>query len=269
MIDTALEAILRRDRHAVLIALLLLTALTWIYVLWLATHMAMPASAMPGMDRDIMAPQARPWAAPDLLFGFCMWAVMMAGMMLPSAAPVILLYARVGRQAETQARPFAATGWFAGGYLLAWTGFSLLAALLQALLTRATLLTPAMASANDVMGGLILIAAGLYQTTPLKDRCLANCRAPLSFIQRHGGFQRRALPSLGLGLRHGLYCIGCCWVLMLLLFVGGVMNLVWIASLAALVLLEKVMSDGRALSRAVGIGLFIGGLTLALEYWHA
>ena len=106
MIDTALEAILRRDRHAVLIALLLLTALTWIYVLWLATHMAMPASAMPGMDRDIMAPQARPWAAPDLLFGFCMWAVMMAGMMLPSSAPVILLYARVGRQAETQRAPF-------------------------------------------------------------------------------------------------------------------------------------------------------------------
>jgi predicted metal-binding membrane protein len=119
------------------------------------------------------------------------------------------------------------------------------------------------------MGGLILIAAGIYQATPLKDRCLANCRAPLSFIQRHGGFQRRALPSLALGLRHGVYCIGCCWALMLLLFVGGVMNLVWIASLAALVLLEKTMSDGRAISRAVGIGLFIGGLTLALDYWHA
>src|SRR6185312_9803254 len=159
--------------------------------------------------------------------------------------------------------------WFAAGYLLAWAGFSIFATLLQALLTRVTLLTPAMASANDVMGGLILIAAGIYQVTPLKDRCLSNCRAPLSFIQRHGGFQRRILPSLGLGLRHGLYCIGCCWVLMLILFVGGVMNLVWIASLAALVLLEKTMSDGRAISRAVGIGLFIGGLTLALDYWHA
>jgi predicted metal-binding membrane protein len=194
---------------------------------------------------------------------------MMAGMMLPSAAPVILLYARVGRQAAAQAKPFAATGWFAGGYLLAWASFSVFATLLQALLTRATLLTPAMASTNDVMGGLILIAAGIYQATPLKDRCLANCRAPLAFIQRHGGFQRRAWPSLGLGMRHGLYCIGCCWALMLLLFVGGVMNLVWIASLAALVLLEKTMSDGRAISRAVGIGLFIGGLTLALDYWHA
>jgi predicted metal-binding membrane protein len=274
MNDAVLEAILRRDRQAVLVALLLLTALTWAYVLWLTTHMAMPASSMsgmnmPGMDMGAMAPRVRPWAAADLLFGFCMWAVMMAGMMLPSAAPVILLYARVGRQAEAQAKPFAPTGWFAGGYLLAWSGFSLLATLLQALLTRVALLTPAMASANDIMGGLILIAAGIYQATPLKDRCLANCRAPLTFIQRHGGFQRRPLPSLALGLRHGLYCIGCCWALMLLLFVGGVMNLVWIASLAALVLLEKVMSEGRAISRAVGIGLFIGGLTLALEYWRA
>jgi predicted metal-binding membrane protein len=263
MNDATLEAILRRDRHAVLIALLMLTALTWAYVLWLTTHMA------PGMSMGAMAPRVRLWTGPDLLFGFGMWAVMMAGMMLPSAAPMILLYARVGRQAAAQAKPFAATGWFAGGYLLAWASFSVFAALLQALLTRATLLTPAMASTNDVMGGLILIAAGIYQATPLKDRCLANCRAPLAFIQRHGGFQRRAWPSLGLGMRHGLYCIGCCWALMLLLFVGGVMNLVWIASLAALVLLEKTMSDGRAISRAVGIGLFIGGLTLALDYWHA
>jgi predicted metal-binding membrane protein len=137
MNDSPLEAVLRRDRDAVLVALVLLTALTWAYVLWLARHMAMPS--MPGMDMggmkmDAMAPQARPWAIPDLLFGFCMWAVMMAGMMLPSVAPTILLYARVGRQAAAQQQPFAATGWFAGGYLLAWAGFSFLATLLQALL---------------------------------------------------------------------------------------------------------------------------------------
>jgi predicted metal-binding membrane protein len=232
--------------------------------------MAMPAAAMPGMGlggmgMSAMAPHMRPWALTDLLFGFTMWAVMMAGMMLPSAAPMILLYARVGRQAAAQAEPFAATGWFAAGYLLAWTGFSLLAALLQALLTRAALLTPEMASADGFIGGFLLVSAGVYQWTVLKDRCLANCRAPLSFIQSYGGFQRRALPALGLGLCHGLYCIGCCWALMLLLFVGGVMNLVWIAALAALVLLEKVFTDGRTVSRAVGIGLVIGGLTLMLE----
>jgi len=136
---------------------------------------------------------------------------------------------------------------------------------LETALTHAALLTPQLASADDVIGGLILISAGVYQWTPLKDRCLADCRAPLSFIQRHGGFQRHALPSLALGLRHGVYCTGCCWALMLLLFVGGVMNLAWIASLAVLVLLEKVFTEGRTISRVVGIGLVIGGLTIALS----
>ena len=265
MSDTALESILRRDRYAVMVALVLLTVLAWAYVLWLAKHMDMPdPSSMSGMGA--MAPQVRPWAIPDLLFSFTMWSVMMAGMMLPSVAPVILLYVLVGRQAEALQKPLAATGWFAGGYLLAWTGFSLLATLLQAALNQAALLTPELASTNDILGGVILIVAGLYQWTSLKDRCLANCRAPLFFIQRHGGFQRRALPSLGLGLQHGLYCIGCCWALMLLLFVGGVMNIAWIAGIAAVVLLEKIMTDGRNVSRVIGLGLIVGGASLALQH---
>ncbi|HKB95411.1 MAG TPA: DUF2182 domain-containing protein, partial [Rhizomicrobium sp.] len=206
------------------------------------------------------------WGGADFLFCFLMWAVMMAGMMLPTAAPVVLLYARMGRQAQALAKPFAATGWFAGGYLLAWAGFSGLATLLQAALAHAALLTPGLATANDIMGGAILIAAGIYQWSGLKLRCLANCRSPLFFIQLHGGFKRRALPSLRLGLLHGLYCIGCCWALMLMLFAGGVMNIAWIAGLAALVLLEKVMSEGRAVTRAVGLGLIIGGLVLALQH---
>lgn len=270
MSDTAFETLLRRDRYAVMAAIFLLTVLAWGYVLWLARHMDMPAMSMPGMDignmgMGAMAPQTRPWAPPDLLFGFSMWMVMMVGMMLPSVAPVILLYVLVGRQSEAQHKPLASTGWFAGGYLLAWAGFSFLAVLLQAGLVQAALLTPELASANDVMGAVILIAAGLYQWSPLKHKCLANCRAPLFFIQRHGGFKRQALPSLRLGLRHGLYCIGCCWALMLLLFVGGVMNIVWIAGIAAVVLLEKVLSDGRNVSRLVGAGLIIGGLVLGLS----
>ena len=268
MTDTTLESILRRDRYAVMAALVLLTVLAWAYVLWLAKHMDMPDPSMSGMDMGMgaMAPQVRPWSIPDLLFSFTMWSVMMAGMMLPSVAPVILLYVLVGRQAEAQQKPLAATGWFAGGYLLAWTGFSLLATLLQAVLNQATLLTPALASTNNILGGIILIVAGLYQWTSLKDRCLANCRAPLFFIQRHGGFKRRALPSLGLGLQHGLYCIGCCWALMLLLFVGGVMNIAWIAGIAAVVLLEKIMTDGQNVSRVIGLGLIVGGVTLALQH---
>lgn len=266
MSDTAFESILRRDRYAVMATLVLLTLLAWAYVLWLSTHMAMPSETMPGMDMSAIAPQIRPWVLTDLLFSFAMWTVMMAGMMLPSAAPVILLYLLVGRQAEAQHKPIAATGWFVGGYLLAWTGFSLLAALLQAGLVQAALLTPALAMADDTMGGMILIAAGVWQWTPWKDRCLANCRAPLFFIQRHGGFKRQALPSLGLGLRHGLYCIGCCGPLMLLLFVGGVMNIAWIAGLAAAVLLEKVLSDGRNVSRLIGGVLVLGGVVLIVPH---
>jgi len=267
--DTRLEAVLRRDRYAVLAALLLLTALAWGYVIWLSGTMSVPDPSMPGMNMSAMAPMVRPWAPVDFLFSFLMWAVMMAGMMLPSVAPVILLYVLVGRQAEAMHKPFAAAGWFASGYLLAWIDFSLLAALLQAGLVQATLLTPQLASANNTVGGAVLIAAGLYQWSPLKYKCLANCRAPLFFIQRHGGFKRQALPSLGLGLRHGLYCIGCCWALMLLLFVGGVMNIVWIASIAAVVLLEKVLSDGRNVSRLVGAGLILGGLVLAFQHTSA
>jgi predicted metal-binding membrane protein len=265
MTDTTLESILRRDRYAVLAALVLLSALSWAYLLWLKRQMAVPEISGMDMGMAAMAPLSRPWEPTDLLFGFVMWMVMMTGMMLPSVAPVILLYARVGRQAKAQAQPFAAAGWFAGGYLLAWAGFSILAALLQAALNQAELLTPLIASAHNILGGTFLIIAGGYQWTPWKDHCLANCRAPLFFLQRHGGFRRRALPSLGLGLRHGLNCVGCCWALMLLLFVGGVMNLTWIAGIAGLILLEKIWSDGSTVSRVFGLGLIIGGVTLVLH----
>ena len=263
-----LDALLRRDRQVILCALLMLTVLAWGYLFWLAGHMAngspgttMADMAMPGMD---MAPAltTTPWAVTDVLLAFIMWTVMMVGMMTPSVAPVILLYARVGRHAASDGKPFAATGWFAAGYFLAWTGFSLLAAVAQVVLRGTALLTPMLSSANDLLVGVILIFTGLYQWSRLKNACLMQCREPLVFIQRHGGFKRHAAGSLGLGLRHGFYCIGCCWAFMLLLFVGGVMNILWIAALAVLVLLEKIPMKGRLLSRATGtiliaIGLFM------------
>ncbi|HEU4549163.1 MAG TPA: DUF2182 domain-containing protein [Rhizomicrobium sp.] len=273
MADEALQAVLRRDRLAVGAALLVLTALCLGYILWLARAMAAPPPAMsdmPGMDMmaamgQAMQPAMKVWSAAELLLTFIMWAVMMVGMMLPSAAPMILLYARVGRMAQSQNRPFAATGWFAAGYLLAWVLFALLAAAVQAILTSLALLTPMMASAGDAMGAIVLIVAGLYQWTPWKDRCLVNCRAPLDFIQRHGGFTPRPRAALALGLRHGLYCVGCCWALMLLLFVGGIMNIAWIAGLAILVLLEKLLKQGRLLARAAGLAAIAAGLLLLLK----
>jgi len=271
MTGTTLETVFRRDRQAVIAALVILTALAWGYMVWHARGMAMPEPmpAMPGMDMGhmsmAMTPDTRPWALTDFFFSFAMWAVMMAGMMMPSAAPTILLHARVARHAQAQQKPFAATGWFAAGYLLSWSVFSLLAAGLQTAFSRAALLTPMLATTNDLIGGAILIAVGLYQWSNLKYRCLTHCRAPLRFIQQHGGFKGRPLPALDLGFRHGLYCIGCCGALMLLLFVGGVMSLIWIAALSILVLLEKAMSDGRNVSRLVGLTLIIGGLSLIFQ----
>ena len=201
-------------------------------------------------------PASEPWKPIEFGYILAMWVVMMIGMMTPSVAPMILIYARVGRQAVKDGKPFAATAWFAGGYLLAWLAFSLAATSAQWMLERATLLTPMMASANNLLGGIVLIVAGLYQWTPLKEACLFNCQAPLTFISRHGGFRADPTGALTLGVRHGIYCVGCCWVLMALLFVGGVMNLFWIAALAILVLLEKVIPTGQIIARLAG-GLFI------------
>jgi predicted metal-binding membrane protein len=270
MSEAALAAVLRRDRAIVIAALATLTALAWAYLWWLADDMEMGGMEMSGFrmipsGMGLMAPAAAPWKGIEFAFVFAMWAVMMIGMMTPSAAPMIMVYARVGRQAAQQGKPLAASAYFVAGYLLAWIGFALLATSAQWALDRSGLLTPTMAGANDVFGGTVLIAAGLYQWTPLKDACLRQCQAPFWFIQRHGGFRAGARGALALGLRHGGYCIGCCWALMALLFVAGVMNVVWIAALAILVLAEKVIPAGRVLSRIAGAGLAAAGVWLLVQ----
>ena len=267
MTDAALESVLRRDRAIVAAALVIVTALAWAYVLWLAADMAIGGMEMTGFRMipagiGLMAPARAPWQPIEFAFVFAMWAVMMLGMMMPSATPMILLYARVGRQAAIAGKPFAATGWFAAGYLLIWAGFALTATTAQWALERFALLTPMLESVSGLFGGVVLIAAGLYQWTPLKDVCLRQCQAPWLFIQRHGGFRRDAAGSLALGMRHGCYCVGCCWVLMALLFVGGVMNVLWIAAIAIFVLAEKVIPAGRLISRIAGVGFVAAGVWL-------
>jgi predicted metal-binding membrane protein len=175
---------------------------------------------------------------------------------------MILLYARVGREAASAGKPLAPTGWFAAGYLAVWIGFAIVATATQLVLERAALLTPTMQGASGLLGGVVLIVAGLYQWTPFKESCLTHCRSPLHFIQRHGGFRRDAHGSFTIGTKHGGYCVGCCWALMALLFAGGVMNVLWIAGLSALVLLEKVLAVGRGLSRIAGLGMGMAGLGL-------
>ena len=264
MTDSALEAVLRRDRVIVAGALGIMVALAWGYMLWLADDMQMDGMDMTGFRMipagiGIMLPATEPWRAIEFGYVFLMWAVMMVGMMAPSAAPMILMYARVGRHDKAEGKPFAATGWFAAGYFLAWTGFSLAATFFQWAIERAALLDSQMAIASNAVGAIVLIAAGIYQWTPLKDMCLAQCQTPFQFLMRHGGFRSDLRGCVSLGLRHGAYCVGCCWVLMALLFVGGVMNVLWIALLALLVLVEKLTPAGRWIARAAGVACVAAG----------
>jgi predicted metal-binding membrane protein len=221
---------------------------------------ATPASNKAG---DALLPSFRPWGLNDFAFIFTMWAVMMVGMMTPSATPMVLLYAMVGRSAATGGRPFAATGWFFAGYIAVWIGFSAAATLAQWTLVRLALLSPIMAATDKAVGGVILIVAGIYQWTPLKAVCLRACQGPLAFIMGLGGFRSSAFGAMQLGAKHGLYCLGCCWALMALLFVGGVMNLIWIAGLAILILLEKTLpATGLWIPRISGVVLAIAGAWL-------
>lgn len=242
-------------RWPVISALALISVLALGYTGWLAT----------GFDMSgMMSPDFIPWSAWHFAFMFAMWAVMMVGMMTPSIAPMVLLYARIARQGAARGHGFAPPGWFVAGYLLAWIVFSFAATLLQWLLEWRALITPMMAGTSTAIGGGLLVAAGVYQWLPVKDACLTQCRAPLAFVQRHGGFQPSARGSLRLGLLHGLYCIGCCWMLMVLLFAFGVMNLLWIAGLMAYVLLEKLAPYPRVVSRGAGLLAIAGGIALIL-----
>jgi predicted metal-binding membrane protein len=269
--EKALESILRRDRAIVIAALLALTALAWADLGWLAQDMKMDGMDMTGFrsipaGQGLMMPADAPWQPIEFGYVFAMWVVMMIGMMTPSVAPTILIYARVGRQAAAQNKPFAGSGWFVAGYLIAWTLFALLATVLQWTLDRSALLTPMMESASSVLGGIILILAGIYQWTPAKRVCLSYCQAPLAFIMQHGGFRRDPRGALILGFRHGAYCVGCCWAVMALLFVGGVMNLLWIAVLAILVLVEKALPFGRIVARLAGAAFVAAGIWLLLQH---
>jgi predicted metal-binding membrane protein len=268
MTGATLESLLRRDRRIVAVALAAISMLAWFYVLWLAEAMRMPGMEISGVRMDAnplapaMMPHGQPWSAVEFTLMFAMWTIMMVGMMVPSSAPMVLLYARVGRQAMADGSPIAGGWWFFAGYLLVWTLFSLGATTAQWGLERAALLTGSMASTSKYLGAVILLVAGGYQFTPIKAACLSKCQAPLAFIQRHGGFRRDARGALALGVRHGAYCVGCCWALMALLFIVGVMNVLWLAGIAVFTLLEKIVPAQRMVSRLGGVGLIAGAIWL-------
>ncbi len=232
----AAEAILRRQRGVTIAGLLVVTALAWA---WLVLGAGM------GME---MA-----WTAERVLLTLAMWWVMMVAMMVPAAAPVVLLYAKAAPQPHSLA--------FLAGYLLCWLAFSIGAVALQLALEEAGRLAPMeMAVTSRWLAGGLLIAAGLYQFTPFKGACLSHCRNPAQWLSRH--YRKGAGGALRMGLNHGAFCVGCCWMLMLLLFVVGVMNLAWVAVLAVLVAAEKLLPRGEWIARVGGAAFILWGAAI-------
>ncbi|MBI2383810.1 MAG: DUF2182 domain-containing protein [Gammaproteobacteria bacterium] len=252
---TALEAALRRDRRFVLAGLAAAVLLSWSWLVPAARDMY---GAMDGPAAWMMAAA---WDARYALLIFLMWAAMMVGMMLPSAAPAVLLFGQVVRSRVPPQAPVLRTYLFALGYLLAWTAFSAAATLLQWALAQAGLLSPMMQARGPLLGGALLLAAGAYQLSPLKHACLRQCRGPLDFLSRH--WRPGLSGALRLGLAHGAWCVGCCWALMLLLFFGGVMHLGWIAAIGIFVLAEKLAPGGVQGGRLSGVLLIAAGIAFA------
>lgn len=263
MVNTAtgLEQILRRDRLVVLLALSAVVALAAAYTIMgvgmdmSALTMTRMAIEMPGM----LMPPAQ-WSAGYAVKMFLMWWVMMIAMMVPSAAPAILLFSNVARKQQSQATPFLTTWFFLAGYLIAWLLFSLVATALQWAFEKLGLMTGMMEIGTPVIAGAVLLAAGLYQLTPLKKACLRHCQHPVLFVMQR--WRPGGSGAFGMGLQHGAYCLGCCWLLMTLLFVGGVMNLLWIAGMAVYVAVEKLAGRWPLLPNAAAIVLTGSGLWL-------
>jgi predicted metal-binding membrane protein len=250
-----LERVLKRDRHIVIGGLVFVSLASWLYIL---TGAGMDSGETASISGSAMITMKLTWTPAYFVLMLTMWWVMMVAMMLPSAAPMVLLFATVNRKSRQQGQPYTPTGFFAAGYLVAWGGFSLIAVVLQWGLGRLTFLSPMMQTTSLYLGAGLLIGAGIYQLTPLKQACLRHCRSPLQFIAYH--WRHGTGGALRMGLEHGLFCLGCCWVLMTLLFYGGVMNLWWIAGLAIYVLIEKLAPLGARLGRYTGGLLILWGV---------
>ncbi len=260
---TATEVLLRRDRWIVGVGTALICLLSWWYIV-AGAGTGMSTIAMTTWQFPLPVPVGSATALWDVTYWIVMilmWWVMMIAMMVPSAAPTILLYARIYRHAQKKGQmdgSIIPTGTFMAGYLLAWLVFSLVATFLQWSFEQVGLLHAMMMwSTNSVLSGLFLLAAGIYQLSPLKRVCLHHCRSPADFLSRN--WRKGRSGAMRMGLEHGLYCVGCCWFLMALLFVGGIMNLVWIAGLAVFVLVEKLIPYGYSIGRASGLLMIAAG----------
>ncbi len=255
-----MESILRRERLIIGSCLAALVTLAWLYLLH--SKAAMPGMDMPEMPGMVMP--GPPWGAVTLLLLFAMWTVMMVAMMVPSAAPMVLAFLTMNRSRRANVRPLVPVGIFLLGYLVVWAAYSAVATLAQWGLHHAALLSSSMAATSPVLNGALLVAAGVFQWTPLKRGCLKGCRSPLAFLMSE--WRDGTAGAFVMGLRHGGYCVGCCWVLMALLFVAGVMNLLWVAVIALFVMAEKMWTKGELLGHAAGITLVVAGIALIAQH---
>ncbi|MBO6519718.1 MAG: DUF2182 domain-containing protein [Rhodospirillales bacterium] len=254
-----LSAMLRKDRLLAVLALAAVCVAAWAYTAF-GVGMKMSAIDMTGMPLDMPMPLTE-WNFRESLLMFFMWWVMMVAMMLPSAAPMLLLYQRVVAR-RTPAQAASGMAVFTLGYLLIWGAFSLAATALHVLGELTGWVNGMMASASNELNAVLLISAGIWQLTPMKDRCLEACRAPVQFLSRI--WRPGAWGALKMGVLHGAFCVGCCWAMMLLLFVGGVMNLYWIGGLALFVMAEKTVPNWRFAGRLAGGILIVSGGVLFL-----
>lgn len=218
------------DQYLIIASLVALVALAWVYLLILNNNM---------QDMSSMVPGIHPWTPTEFVMMFLMWAIMMFAMMIPSVMRAVLIFSRIDHTKGQQHLMVTPAFVFTLGYFVTWTVFSVLATVLQWALEMAALLSPMMVVTSGSLGAALLIAAGLYQLTPLKDACLKHCQSPAMFMATH--YRKGLRGAFQLGLTHGAYCLGCCWLLMGLLFVGGVMNLIWILAISLFVLAEKLL----------------------------
>jgi predicted metal-binding membrane protein len=244
----------------VAVGLAAVTLIAWVYLFSMASRMN-AADVMEAVEMfpEMPMPQMQSWRASEIVLFFVMWTTMMVAMMVPSVAPLVLIFAQADRQKDGN-RIVGSAGILLLGYLVMWVGFSVLATLVQWGLHSAALLSPTMVSTSSVFGGLLLIAAGVFQFTPLKRACLVWCRSPLNFLMSN--WREGQWGAFVMGLKHGAYCVGCCWLLMALLFVAGVMNLLWGAAISVFVLVEKVVPRGDLIGRIAGGTLIVAGIAL-------
>jgi predicted metal-binding membrane protein len=252
------------------IGLTVIVALSWLYLAHMSAGMAGMSSTMNSTMKmgSVMTHHAMPMqrALPlELLFTFVMWSVMMVAMMVPTAVPAIALFSTVSGRRNPSQNPAIATAIYAGGYLAAWVGYSVFAALAQWALTRTMLISPMAGSSSAAVSALILLSAGLYQFTSLKSACLTQCRSPLAFFMAEWRDGNRG--AFVLGLRQGAYCVTCCWTLMAVMFVVGVMNLAWMVFLAVFMLAEKVTPPTWYISRVSGVILIVWGVWIGAGIW--